>query len=105
MPSSAKGLIHALGPLAYNPITIVHLLSGQVFLKSLSCLTVWINPTIWIPFGVIFPDLYVGLSECRGSEDSVTLWDDALAIFRWGGKGTRDYDVRYDRALCRGERR
>ena len=50
MPSSAKWLVHTLGSLADDPITIIDLLSRQVFLEGLSGLAVWINPTVWVPF-------------------------------------------------------
>jgi len=105
MPSSAKGLIHALGSLADKPVTIVHLLSGQVFLESPSGLATRINPTVWVPFCMILPDFPVDLSERWGSDGSVTLGDDILTIFRGGGKGARDDNVRDDRALCLGVRR
>jgi hypothetical protein len=82
MPSSAKGLIHALSSLADESVTIVHLLSGQVFLEGPSSLTTRINPTVWVPFCMILPDFPVDLSECWGSDGSVTLGDDILTIFR-----------------------
>ena len=103
MPSSAKGLVHALGSLTDKSVTVVHLISGQVFLEGPSSLTTWINPTVWVPFGMILPYFSVDLSECWGSNDSVTLGDDILSIFRRGRKGTRNDDIRDDRALYQDE--
>jgi hypothetical protein len=105
VPSSAKGLIHALGSLTDESVTIVHFLSGQVFLEGPSSLTTWVNPTVWVPFGMILPDFSVDLSESWGSDDSMTFGNDILTIFRRGGKGTRNDDIRDDRALYQGERR
>ena len=48
---------------------------------------------------MVLPDFPVDLSECWGSDDSVTLGDDILAILRRGGKGTRNNNVGDDRAL------
>ena len=105
MPSSTKWLIHALGSLADEPVTIIHLLPSQVFLEGPSSLAARINPTVWVPFRMVLPDFPVYLSECWGSYGSVTLRDDILTIFPRGGKDTRDNDVGDDRALWLGERR
>ena len=100
MSSSAKGLIHTLGSLTDKSVPIIHFLSGQVFLESPSSLATWIDPTVWVPFGMILPDSSVYLSECWGSDNSVAFGDDILSIFRRGGKGTRNSDIRDDRTLC-----
>ena len=99
MPSSAEGLIHTLGSFADKSVTVVRLLSTQIFLECPSSITVRIDPAIWIPFRVIFPDFPVDLSERWGSDGSVTLGDDILSVFRRGGKATRDNDVGGNRAL------
>jgi hypothetical protein len=85
MPSSTKGLIYALGSLTDDSITIVHLLpSTQVFLEGPSGLAVRINPAIWVPFRMVFPDFPVDLSECWGSDGGVALGDNISTVFRWG---------------------
>jgi hypothetical protein len=85
MPSSTKGLVYALGSLTDDSITIVHLLSStQVFLESPSGLTVRINPTVWVPFRMAFPDFPVDLSECWGSDGGVALRDNISPVLRWG---------------------
>ena len=93
MPSSAKGLIHALGSLTDEPITIVHLLSGQVLLEGSSSLTTGVNPPVWVPLGVTLPDFSIDLSECWGGDCGVALGDNILSVFRRGGEGTRDNDI------------
>ena len=105
MPSGAKWLIHALGSLTDESVTIVHLLSSQIFLEGPGGLAARIDPAVWIPFRVILPYFPVDLSERRGGDDSVTFGDDILTVFRRGGKGTRDNDIGYDHALCLGEKR
>ena len=100
MPPSAERLIHALGSFADEPITVVRLLSSQIVLEGPSSLTVRINPAVWVPLRMILPDFPIDLSKCWGSDGSVTLWYDILAVFRRGGKGTRDNDVGDDHALC-----
>lgn len=103
MSSSAEGLIYTLGSLADESIAIVHLLSSQVFLEGLRSLTTRIDPAVWVPFRIVLPDFPVNLSKCWRGNGSVTLGDDIMTVFRWGGKGTRDNDVGDDRALCLGE--
>ena len=93
MPSRAKWLIHALGSLVDESITIVHPIFSQVFLESPSNLPARIDPTVWIPFPVVLPDFTVDLSECWGGDNGVTLGDDISTVFRRGRKSTRDDDV------------
>ena len=80
MPSGTKWLVHALGSFTDNPVTIVDLLSRQVFMESPSSLAFWINPTVWVPFRVILPNFPVHLSECWGSDNGMTLGDDVLTV-------------------------
>ena len=100
VPSSAERLIHTLCPFADESITVVRLLAGQIFLEGLSGLAARVDPTVWVPFCMILPDVPVDLSKRWGSDGSVTLGDDIMTAVRRGGKGTRDHDVGDDCALC-----
>ena len=100
MPSSAKWLVDAFGSLAHESVTIVDLVSCQVLPEGLRSLTAGIDPTVWVPFRVAFPDFPVDLSECRRGNGGVTLWNDVLTILRRGCESTRDNDIRDDSTLC-----
>ena len=103
MPSGAKWLIHALGPLAHESITIVHLVPCQVLLESLGSLTARVDPTVWVPFCVILPNFPVDMGKRRGGYRRVTLGDDILTILRGGCQGAGDNNVGDDATLCLGE--
>jgi hypothetical protein len=80
MSSSAKWLIDTLGSFAHKSVTIIHFVSRQVLLEGLSSLTAGVDPTVWVPFGMILPYFPVDLSERGGSDSRVTFGNDILTV-------------------------